>query len=110
MAKIGQMVLNHGRWQGQQIVDSAWVEVATRRQVDTPYQTEPSVYHYGYYWWVLPRWEAFTAWGHGGSFIFVVPARDMVIVMTSMPDTDDDVVGTKLDDFEELIRPLLEEP
>lgn len=110
MAKIGQMVLDHGRWQGKQIVDSAWVAVSTQRQVDTPYQQEPHVYQYGYYWWVLPRWEAFTAWGHGGNFIFVVPARDMVIVMTSMPDVDDDTVGTKLDDFEELIRPLLEQP
>jgi CubicO group peptidase (beta-lactamase class C family) len=110
MAKIGQLVLNHGRWQDQRIVDSTWVAASTRRQVDTPHQTEPHVYHYGYYWWVLPRWEAFTAWGHGGNFIFIAPAKDMVIVMTSMPDTDDDTVGTQLDGFEELIRPLLEQP
>ena len=108
MAKIGQLALDHGRWQGQEIIDSTWVAVSTRRQIDTEYRTEPHVYHYGYYWWVLPRWEAFTAWGAGGNFIFVVPSTDMVIVMTSMPDTDDDVVGTKLDDFERLIGPLLQ--
>jgi CubicO group peptidase (beta-lactamase class C family) len=110
MAKIGQLVLDHGRWRGQQVVDSTWVAVSTRRQVDTTHQTEPHVYHYGYYWWVLPRWEAFTAWGHGGNFIFILPAKSMVIIMTSMADTDDDTVGTKLEDFEELIRPLLEQP
>jgi hypothetical protein len=33
----------------------------------------------------------------------------LVVVMTSMPDVDDDTVGTKLNDFEGLIRPLLEE-
>jgi CubicO group peptidase (beta-lactamase class C family) len=110
MAKIGQMVLNHGRWQSRQIVDSTWVAVSTQRQIETPYRTEPHIYHYGYYWWTVPRWGAFTAWGHGGNFIFVVPARDLVIVMSSMPDTDDDTVGTTLDDFEELIRPLLEHP
>lgn len=110
MAKIGQMVLDHGRWHDQRIVDSTWVAISTQRQTETQYQTEPHVYHYGYYWWTVPRWGAFTAWGHGGNFIFVVPARDLVIVMSSMPDTDDDTVGTKLDDFEELIRPLLEHP
>jgi CubicO group peptidase (beta-lactamase class C family) len=110
MAKIGQLVLDHGRWRGRQVVDSAWVAVSTRRQVDTEYTTEPHVYHYGYYWWVLPRWGAFTASGHGGNFILVSPAQEMVVIMTSMPDTDDDTVGTKLEDFERLISPLLEQP
>jgi CubicO group peptidase (beta-lactamase class C family) len=108
MAKIGQMVLDHGRWNGEQIVDSAWVTVSAQKHVETGYKTEPHVYHYGYYWWILPRWQAFTAWGYGGNFIFVVPEKEMVIVMSSMPDTDDDVVGTNLDKFEQLISPLLD--
>ena len=108
MAKIGQMVLDHGRWEGEQIVDSAWVSISTQMQLETDHKTEPYVYHYGYYWWILPRWQAFTAWGQGGNFIFVVPQKKMVIVMTSTPDTDDAVVGTTLDKFEELIRPVLE--
>jgi CubicO group peptidase (beta-lactamase class C family) len=107
MAKIGQMALDHGRWQGRQVVDSAWVAASTKKQVETDHNTEPHVYHYGYYWWILPRWNAFTAWGQGGNFIFVLPEKQMVIVMTSLPDVDDDVVGTKLDEFEELISPLL---
>jgi CubicO group peptidase (beta-lactamase class C family) len=108
LAKIGQMVLDHGRWQGRQVVDSSWVAASTQKQVETDHKTEPHVYHYGYYWWILPRWNAFTAWGAGGSFIFVLPEKQMVIVMTSLPDVDDDVVGTTLDEFEELISPLLE--
>lgn len=108
MAKIGQMVLDHGQWQGRQVVDSSWVAASTQRQVETDHKTEPHVYYYGYYWWILPRWNAFIAWGHGGNFIFILPEEQMVIVMTSLPDTDDDVVGTTLDKFEELISPLLE--
>jgi len=108
MAKIGQLVLDHGRWNGSQIVDSTWIAVATQKQIETLFQTKPYVYDYGFYWWIVPRWQAFTTWGHGGNFIFVVPEKEMVVVMTSMPDVDDDVVGTKLDDFEELISPLLE--
>jgi len=37
-----------------------------------------------------------------------MPGKDMVIVMTSPPDVDDDTVGTMLVDFEGLIQPLLE--
>jgi CubicO group peptidase (beta-lactamase class C family) len=107
MAKIGQMVLDNGRWKGNQIVDMSWISISTQKQVATNDQAESHVYDYGYYWWILPKWKAFTAWGHGGNFIFIAPEKNMVIVMTSMPDVDDDVVGTLLDDFEELIQPLL---
>ncbi len=108
VAKIGQMVLDHGRWNGQQIVDSAWIVESTEAQITTPYRTEPNVRHYGYYWWVLPGWQAIEAWGHGGNYVLIVPDRQIVIVMTSMPDAND-VVGTRPEKFHDLISPLLEE-
>jgi CubicO group peptidase (beta-lactamase class C family) len=107
LAKIGQMVLDHGRWNGQQIIDSAWVAESTRRQITTPYQTAPNIRDYGYYWWILPQWEAFEAWGNGGNYILIVPGQQLVIVMTSMPYTDDDVVGTRPEQFHELVAPLI---
>ncbi|UCD63967.1 MAG: serine hydrolase [Candidatus Zixiibacteriota bacterium] len=107
LAKIGQLALDHGRWDNQQIVDSAWVAESTRRQITTPYQTAPNTRDYGYYWWVLPQWEAFEAWGHGGNCILIVPDQQLVIVMTSMPHTDDDVVGTRPEQFHELVSPLV---
>ncbi len=108
LAKFGQLVLDHGRWKGQQIVDSAWIAESTSRQVDTDYQTEPNIHHYGFYWWIYPRWQAVEAWGNGGNFILILPGQQMVIVMTSMPDTNDDVVGTQSDQFHELVSPLVE--
>jgi CubicO group peptidase (beta-lactamase class C family) len=108
LAKFGQMVLDHGRWQGQQVVDSAWIAASTQKQVETDYSSGPEIRHYGYYWWVLPQWTAIEAWGNGGNFILILPQRQMVIVLTSMPDTDDDVAGTRPEQFHELIRPLLE--
>ena len=108
MAKIGQMVLEHGQWKGVQIVDSSWVAISTQKQVETEDHTEPYIYHYGYYWWIIPRWNAIAAWGSGGSYIFIMPGKEMVIVMTSMPDVDADLFNQNLPSFEELIRPLLE--
>ncbi len=109
MAKIGQLVLDHGRWEGVQIVDSAWVAVSTQAQIETNFTSEPHVHFYGYYWWILPRWQAFSAWGHGGNCIFIMPSKEMVIVMTALPDVDNEVMNTNLESFEELITPLLNE-
>ncbi|MDH4241250.1 MAG: beta-lactamase family protein [Phycisphaerae bacterium] len=107
LAKIGQMVLNNGVWRGRQIVDSAWIAESTRQQTTTSYQVAPDIRGYGYYWWVLPRWDAIEAWGHGGNSILIVPNQALVIVMTSMPHTDNDVVGTRSEQFHELVSPLI---
>lgn len=109
LAKIGQLVLEHGRWKGLQIVDSAWIYESTRRQAVTPYQTPPEIREYGYYWWVLPEWDAIEALGHGGNYILIVPDRSLVIVMTSMSDADDDVVGTRPEQFHDLVSELIVE-
>jgi CubicO group peptidase (beta-lactamase class C family) len=108
MAKIGQMVLDHGLWEDIQIVDSGWVAISTQKQVETENNTEPYIYHYGYYWWIIPRWNAISAFGTGGNVIFIMPGKEMVIVMTSMPDVNGDLFNQNLQSFEELILPLLE--
>jgi CubicO group peptidase (beta-lactamase class C family) len=108
MAKIGQMVLDHGQWKGVKIVDSSWVAISTQKHVETEDHTEPHIYHYGYYWWIIPRWHAFAAWGTGGNYIFIMPSKEMIIVMTSMSDVDSDLFDQNLQSFEELITPLLE--
>lgn len=65
-------------------------------------------WEYGYYWWLIPEWDAYAAWGHGGNFIFVKPDQELVIIMTALPDTNDELVGSTLDKFQDLIRPLIE--
>lgn len=107
LAKFGQIVLDHGQWKGQQVVDSAWIAESTSRQVDTDYQTEPNIRYYGCYWWIFPRWQAVEAWGHGGNFILILPAQQMVIVLTSLPDAGDGV-SPHSDQFHELVSPLVE--
>ena len=105
MLKIGQLVLNKGSWSEEQLVDSTWISESTTLQIATP---KPYGWDVGYYWWLIPEWNAFTAWGHGGNFIMILPDHDMVVVLTSMADTNDDLVGSTLDKLEDLIRPLIE--
>ncbi|MEM5433719.1 serine hydrolase [Paraburkholderia diazotrophica] len=82
MAKIGMLVLDHGRWQGRQVVPQHWIEQMTSPAV-APY--------FGYYWWinnVVQSEPEYDAMGFKGQFITVLPRRNTVIVMTSMLPVD----------------------
>ncbi|MAD96368.1 MAG: serine hydrolase [Flavobacteriaceae bacterium] len=81
MAKIGQLVLNKGKWNGQQIVSEKWIEEST-----TP-KTKITGIDYGYLWWNIPfkfgdKTIAKTATGNGGQYIMVFPELEMVAVFT----------------------------
>jgi CubicO group peptidase (beta-lactamase class C family) len=109
MAKLGQLVLQRGAWQGQQLVPAAWVDSATTTQTALPESEGPERgWSYGYYWWILSRFNGFTAWGSGGQYILVVPDKELVIVMVSMPDVSGDAgVPTTLGGFEDLVAPVV---
>lgn len=77
MAKIGQMILNKGQWQGTQVVPAAWVDAATR-----VHSTSSPNLDYGYQWWIRPQGD-FYALGWGGQQIHVFPKQDMVVVFTA---------------------------
>jgi len=72
-------MLDHGRWEGRQVVDSAWVAEAASVRSTANF----NMASYGYYFWVFPSYPAFAAEGHGGQFIFVAPEQNLVIVYTA---------------------------
>lgn len=84
MAKIGQLVLNGGEWQGRRIVSETWVKESTE-----PWFKAWNSMRYGYHWWAGTSksrdrtfdWTA--AIGFGGQRIFIVPALDLVVVTTA---------------------------
>ena len=80
MAKIGQLLLQRGRWHDRQIVSEAWIGEATRAHVEKTSNRD----HYGYFWWVkgadFPG--MFEAVGRGGQRINVWPANDLVVIFT----------------------------
>lgn len=79
MAKLGQLWLQRGQWNGRQIVSPRWVTASVTTQIEVPGDEDD----YGYGWWVSPGDpRAFSAKGRGGQRIVVVPAWDLVIVTT----------------------------
>jgi CubicO group peptidase (beta-lactamase class C family) len=85
MARIGQLALQRGQWNGTQLVSTAWMDASTSQH--TAFDAGPTD-GYGYLWWhgtlELARGEVpfFFANGAGGQYIFVVPALDLVAVFT----------------------------
>ncbi|POR50772.1 serine hydrolase domain-containing protein [Bosea psychrotolerans] len=81
-ARFGLLILDRGRWQGRQLVPSAWIEEATR----TYSRTDRSGRGYGYLWWTLSPEEwgagAVIASGFGGQIIAIIPSKRLVVVQT----------------------------
>lgn len=83
MAKLGYLYLNKGQWNGMQILSEAWINAATKTQVETGDDVG-----YGYQWWVDSEYKAYYASGRYGQFIYVVPRLDMIVVTTTLPPKD----------------------
>ena len=80
LARLGQLYLRKGEWEGKQVVPSAWVERSTRVHAEG----WPDRYgQYGYFWWVRPEQQAYMAVGYGGQFLYVAPEADLIVVLIS---------------------------
>ena len=84
LARIGQLILNRGRWGDHQLIATHWLDesIVPRTNVD-------ATVRYGYFWWLASSLvgDAVTPWsgafGNGGQRLFVLPELDMVVVVTA---------------------------
>lgn len=76
MLKLGQLVLQGGRWEDRQVVSREWLEAATRVR----FQSDGEL-HYGYQWWLLPEGpiRAWLALGYAGQTLVVLPEAALVV-------------------------------
>jgi len=78
-AKLGQLMLDSGRWNGRQLLSAEWVERATSQRVELRGKG------YGYLWWVADypyrggTVRAFFAGGNGGQVLIGIPELDLLV-------------------------------
>lgn len=99
MLKFGQLYLDHGKWQGQQLVPEEWVAASVA--------PSPASSRYGFMWWLdkTPSGDsAYTAAGFGGQLIVVVPEHRLVVAIASQPTKD---YATTSEDVSALISDVI---
>ena len=94
MAKLGQFILQKGKWNGEQLLPESWIEEATSSQIATlpagakreqlTIKPEDSdwMQGYGYQMWRC-RHNSVRAAGAYGQFIILVPDKNAVIIITA---------------------------
>jgi CubicO group peptidase (beta-lactamase class C family) len=128
MAKIGQLYLQKGNWDGQQVISSQWIDdTLTAHSQPKKYRkvyneqgkwdfmmssgdwvgtnlNRPFADGYGYQFW-LDKSGAYSAVGTGGQYIIVTPKENLVVVFTSKLSGDDAFYPKKLFDmiFESIV-------
>jgi CubicO group peptidase (beta-lactamase class C family) len=108
LLRIGQLVLRGGTTRdGTRVLPEGWVDDAWTIRVTRSYRG----FNYGYLWWIedFGGMRTHFAWGYGGQFLFVVPALDLVVVMTSSlsdrPDDLQDHSGRLMQFFDRVVVP-----
>jgi CubicO group peptidase (beta-lactamase class C family) len=97
LAKMGQLLLQKGKWNGKQLIPAKWVTEMSKKQVESinpgtrieqaaergmTKETSDWMQGYGYQMWRC-RPGCFRADGARGQYIIVVPDKDAVIAITS---------------------------
>ncbi|MHA7862914.1 serine hydrolase domain-containing protein [Flagellimonas marinaquae] len=85
-ARFGQLYLDKGNWNGEQLFDSDWVDYIT-----TP--TVNSDGTYGAHFWLnaegkypdVPT-DLFSCNGYEGQYVFMIPSKDLVVVRTGLAE------------------------
>jgi CubicO group peptidase (beta-lactamase class C family) len=101
MAKIGQLYLNRGVWNGRRLVSAEWIDKSTAGH------SRWDRLLYGYLWWIVDGNDhSYAAIGDGGNIIYVNPAKNLVVAIASLfiPTAKD-----RIEFIKKHIEPLFED-
>ncbi|QEG38230.1 serine hydrolase domain-containing protein [Roseimaritima ulvae] len=83
IAKFGQLYLQKGKWNGQQLIPESWVQQATSKQVSNGSNAQSDWNQgYGFQFW-RSRHGAYRGDGKDGQYCIVLPEQDAVIAITA---------------------------
>ncbi len=83
-AKLGQLMLADGQWNGRQVVPKGWAADSVKPRINGA-----GIYFYGYQWWLGRSLLAgreidwIAGFGFGGQRLFIVPTFDLVVFVNS---------------------------
>ncbi|MDW5328332.1 serine hydrolase [Plantactinospora sp. KLBMP9567] len=104
LARIGELVLAEGAWDGQRIVPADWIHAMLQPRLQTGWGEQ-----YGYQWYIgsLQHHRLATGMGNGGQRLFVLPDLDLTVAITAGNYDDPDQGRTPLTMLERIILPAM---
>ena len=97
MVKLGNLVLNRGKFEGEQLISEEYLAKATSSIVKPTQDWMPKDYRYGYFWYHTlvkigsKNYDTAFAWGGGGQRVIVIEELDLTIVISGH-DRDDEIM------------------
>ncbi len=104
MLKLGNLVLNKGKLNGEQLISDEYLAKATSGIVKPTQDWMPQDYRYGYFWYQTlvkignKNYDTSFAWGGGGQRVIVIEELDLTIVISGH-DGEDDKIMTQISDI-----------
>ncbi len=104
MLKLGNLVLNKGKLNGEQLISAEYLAKATRDIVKPTQDWIPKDYRYGYFWYQTlfkiddKNYDTTFAWGGGGQRVIVIEELDLTIVISGH-DGEDDKIMTQISEI-----------
>ncbi len=95
MIKLGNLVLNKGKLNGEQLISTEYLAKATSGIVKPTQDWMPKDYRYGYFWYQTlvkvghKSYDATSAWGGGGQRVIVIEELDLTIVISGHDGEDE---------------------
>lgn len=100
MAKIGQLYLDGGKWEGREVVSAQWVKESIKEHSRWKEEDLP----YGYLWWTGIG-NGYAAMGNSGNVIYINLEKNMVISIAALfKPTAKDVIELIVNDIEPFLE------
>ena len=105
MAKLGQLCLDGGVYDGKRVVSLQWIKESTKPHIQC--NELFANMSYGYLWWIPDKEKsAYAAIGDGGNVIYINPERSTVVAVNS---TFKPRIFDRVQFIQEYIEPMLDE-
>ncbi|MBB3035006.1 serine hydrolase domain-containing protein [Alteriqipengyuania lutimaris] len=108
LARFGELYRLGGEIAGQRIVPASWIEESWTARTTSPWSGED----YGYGWFISEAggYDLYYGWGYGGQMVYILPALELTVVMTSDIDAErgSDHIGALRGLLEQRIIPAAE--
>ena len=88
MLKLGSLVINQGKWKGEQLISQEFLAIATQKLTKATADWHPKNFNYGYLFYQTDilvgnkTYSANIAWGGGGQHLVMVKELDLIVAIT----------------------------